>query len=71
VSLQEHVRVHLEEVVEGRGAGSLDGVAFDLIGDAKPSITMVTTGPLIPGKLESFLSMIYSVFKFTGENLEK
>ena len=35
VSLQEHVRVHLEEVVESRGAGGLDGVAFDLIGDTK------------------------------------
>ena len=35
VSLQEHVRVHLEEVVESRGAGSLDGVAFDFIGDTK------------------------------------
>ena len=35
VSLQKHVRVHLEEVVESRGAGGLDGVAFDLIGDTK------------------------------------
>ena len=35
VSLQKDVRVHLEEVVESRGAGGLDGVAFDLISDTK------------------------------------
>ena len=36
VSLQEHVRVHLEEVVEGRGAGSLDSVAFGERGPGAP-----------------------------------
>lgn len=35
VSLQKHVRVHLEEIVENRSAGGLDGVTFDLIGDTK------------------------------------
>ena len=55
MSLQEHVRVHLEEVVESRGAGCLDGVAFDLIGDAKTVHHDGDDGSLDTGEVGKFL----------------
>ena len=71
VGLQENVRVHLEEVVESRGAGCLDGVAFDLIGDTKTVHHDGDDRALDAREVGKFLEHIYSVFEFTSSNIKK